>query len=193
MQIQVNSDKTIAVDERLSLFVRSKAGRALERFRNNLTRVEFHLSDVNGPRFGKQDKRCLVEARPARNRPLAVRAMAPTVRSAVMISLSKLRGALETYFGRLHARRTVANRTAKSALPRAARKRTQSKELIPQPINYTARPRKQSASEGTPSAQRPAAKKAVAKSEASKQLASDGRGPRKKKIYQARRKAWPKR
>jgi hypothetical protein len=191
MQIQVNSDKNIAVDGNLALFVRGQAGRALQQFKDKLTRVEFHLSDVNGPKFATHDKRCLVEARPARHRPLAVRATAPTVRSAICISLSRLRNALETFFGRLRTRRTIAKRTAKSALPRAARKGTQSKDLIEQPIEYAVRSRQKSAA--TRRLIPPAAKKAIVKKAASKQPASGGRGPKKKKIYQARRKAWPRR
>jgi hypothetical protein len=182
MRIQVNSDKNIVVDSRLALFVRGEADRALERFKDKLTRVEFHLSDVNGPKFATHDKRCLVEARPARHRPLAVRATAATVRSAVRLSLTRLRNALETSFGRLRTRRTIAKRTAKLALPRVSRKGTQSKQLIAQPIGYAG----QRPTKGT------AAKKPLAKKTMSKQ-ASGGRGLEKKKIYQARRKAWPKR
>jgi hypothetical protein len=163
MQIQVNSDKNIEVDSQFGAFVRGEAGRALGRFKDRLTRVEFYLSDVNGPRFGTQDKRCLLEARPARHRPLVVRATAATVDSAVRISLSKLRNALETLFARLRTRRTTARTTKKSAAT------------------------------ATKPTKRVAAKKAASKAATSEAPASSGRSPKKKGIYQARRKSWPKR
>jgi hypothetical protein len=180
MEIQVNSDKNIAVDSRLALFVRGEAGRALERFKDKLTRVEFHLSDVNGPKFGTRDKRCLVEARPARHRPLVARATAATVRSAIEMSLSKLRSALETFYGRLRTSRTTT------------RTRTESQSALPLVADTRARPTKRTA------AKKVAVKKAASNQPASKQLASkqpasSERGPKKQGIYRARRKAWPKR
>lgn len=189
MQIQVNSDKNIEVGSKLALFVRGKASRALRPFEHKLTRVEFHLSDVNGPRFGKLDKRCLAEARPARHPPLAVRATAPTVRSAIQISLSKLQSALATFFGRLSTRRMAAKRTAKSALARAGRRGATE---LTRPTEYNAPARKKSAATARPTKQA-SPKKIVVENAASKQPASGGRGPKKKKIYQARRRAWPKR
>jgi hypothetical protein len=168
MKIQVNSDKNIAVDTRVVGFVSGELNRSLRRFKDKLTRVEVHLSDVNSHKFGKQDKRCMIEARPARHRPLAVTARAATVRSAVKDSLSKLRSALETFFDRATSRRTSARRApaARKAIRRTAVKKT---------------------------ARRTATKKAASKTAAAQPPASDGRRPKKKAIYQARRKSWPAR
>ena len=69
MKIQVNSDKTIAVDASLTRFVEGEVRRVLARFAKRLTRVEVHLSDVDSRKTGQADKRCLLEARPAGDRP----------------------------------------------------------------------------------------------------------------------------
>jgi hypothetical protein len=122
MRIQVNSDKNIMVDTRVSQFVRNEAHRVLRKFAGKLTRVEFHLSDVNSYKFGINDKRCVIEARPARYPPLSSVNKAQTVRQAVGGALTKLRSVLETFFGRLESRGedTV---TAKRSRPAIGRRR----------------------------------------------------------------------
>jgi hypothetical protein len=155
LKIQVNSDKNIQVDKRVISWVRDRAERTLKPYQRNLTRVEFHLSDVNSHKFGTHDKRCLVEARPAHRKPLAVTAAAANVRGAVQGALSKVRSALEKYFGR-------SIRTTKARRPRAV-------------------------------AARAAVKKSAVKKSAAPQTMETGRGPKKKPIYQARRKSWPMR
>ena len=104
MRIQINSDKNIAVDRRVIQFVRGEVNRFLKRFGSKLTRVEVHLSDVNSRKFGINDKRCLIEARPARYRPVTATNRAQTVRRAVGGALTKLRSGLETFYGRLQRR-----------------------------------------------------------------------------------------
>ena len=100
MQIQVNSDKNIRMDARLVSFVQGESERALERYQGRLMRLEVHLSDVNSHKFGPEDKRCRIEARPARRQPVVVTMTAGNVRAAVQGSLAKLQNALEKYFGR---------------------------------------------------------------------------------------------
>lgn len=104
VRIQINSDKNVAVDTRVIQFVRGEVNRLLKRFGSKLTRVEVHLSDVNSRKFGVNDKRCLIEARPARHRPLTANNRAQTVRLAVSGALTKLRSGLETFYGRLENR-----------------------------------------------------------------------------------------
>jgi hypothetical protein len=104
VRIQVNSDKNVAVDTRVIQFVRGEVNRILKRFGGKLTRVEVHLSDVNSRKFGVNDKRCLIEARPARHRPLSATGRAQTVRQAVGGALTKLRSGLDTFYGRLEKR-----------------------------------------------------------------------------------------
>jgi hypothetical protein len=45
-------------------------GTALARFK--VTRLEVHLADENSDKFGINDKRCLIEARPVNMQPVAV-------------------------------------------------------------------------------------------------------------------------
>jgi Sigma 54 modulation protein / S30EA ribosomal protein len=167
LKVQVNSDKNIMVDTRVKAFVRDKTDRALARFKRKLTRVEFHLSDVNSHKYGTHDKRCMIEARPAAGRPLAVTALAGTVRSAIQGSLAKLKSALEKHFGRSTAHEKAIRKHVASARGR---------------VKPAARPLKKAV------AARKKAKQAVAKTTAAKKAS-----PKKKAIYQARRKSWPAR
>src|SRR5215469_9428048 len=96
-------------------FTREQTNRALARFQDKLTRLEFHLSDVNAGKFGTHDKRCMAEARPARHKPLTVTAAASTPEAAVRGSLSKLRSKLDTFFGRLKPRPAKIRRALAAA------------------------------------------------------------------------------
>jgi Sigma 54 modulation protein / S30EA ribosomal protein len=104
MRTQINSDNNINVDTRTIHFVENEVNRDLGRFAGKLTRIEVHLSDVNSYKSGTNDKRCVIEARPARHRPLSASNRAPTVRQAVRGALDKMRSSLETFFGRLRKR-----------------------------------------------------------------------------------------
>lgn len=105
MQIQVNSDKSIQVDAEITRFVEAEVNRSLERFASKLTRVEIHLSDVNSGKSGTDDKRCLIEVRPAGQQPLTVTNSAATIEDAVRGALTKLKSALTTSFGKLEKQR----------------------------------------------------------------------------------------
>jgi hypothetical protein len=174
VQIQVNGDKNIVVDTRITTFVEGEANRALKRFAAKLTRIEFHLSDVNAKKFGTHDKRCLVEVRPAGHRPLAVSNAAATVEAAVGGVLIKLRSALQTLFGRTAERR----RQDAPAPIRKARTLVEPK-----------RPKgnKKVAAAGAATAA------TAAQTGDGERAAGSERGPKKKRIYRARREAWPRR
>ena len=100
MKIQVNSDKTIAVDASLTRFVEGEVSRVLGRFAIRLTRVEVHLSDVDNRKTGQADKRCLIEVRPAGARPLSASAKATKMASAIGEAMGKMQRSLTTFFGR---------------------------------------------------------------------------------------------
>lgn len=124
MQIQVNSDKNIRMDVRLMEYVEAEARRSLGKYERRLTRLEFHLSDVNSHKFGPLDKRCRIEARPARRQPVGVTMTAESVRSAVQGALAKMQNALEKYFGRAsraaQARRTKSTEKAVGGIKKSA-------------------------------------------------------------------------
>jgi ribosome-associated translation inhibitor RaiA len=177
MKIQVNSDKTIAVDASLIRFVESEAKRILGRFADQLTRVEVHLSDVNSTKPGQADKRCLVEARPRRAQPLSASANAAKMASAIGKSLGKMQRSLTTFFGRKGRPAAAVSKPA-----RGARRTVAASAAVPP------------ATVRVPGTKTAVTKASVQKKTAVKTPAKlSPRGPKKKGIYQARRKPWPTR
>ncbi len=168
MRIQVNSDKNIGTDIRMIAFVEGEVNRFMKRFARRLTRVEVHLSDVNSHKFGTHDKRCRVEVRPAGHRPLTASNGAANVEQAVVGALTKMRNSLETVFGRIQSRRAVVPAKPHRAVKEPARP----KETL------------KVAAAGAMSATQP---------EEIEQPAESARGTKKKPIFQARRKSWPRR
>jgi len=160
MKIQVNSDKTISVDANLTRLIEGETKRVLNRFEAKLTRVEIHLSDIDNKKAGRADKRCLIEVRPAGDKPLTASANAATTEAALGEALGKMQRSLTTFFGRKG--RPAAEVSA--PVPPAT-KSTASKTPV-------------------------TAKK---KSPAKKPTKLSPRGPKKKAIFQARRKNQPSR
>lgn len=100
MQIQVNTDDSVEGRDALAIQVEAAVEAALERFSSQLTRVEVHLSDVNAGRGGSEDKRCMMEARPAGQQPVAVNHHAATLEEAYEGAAGKLQKLLQSRFGR---------------------------------------------------------------------------------------------
>jgi ribosome-associated translation inhibitor RaiA len=161
MKIQVNSDKTIGVDASLTRFVEGEVDRVLGRFALRLTRVEIHLSDIDNRKTGKADKRCLVEVRPMGAQPMTASAQATKMPSAIGEALRKMQRSLTTFFGRKGRPASTVEARVSPTVKTVAKKRT----AVP--------------------------KTAVMKAAAKKQAQLSPRGPKKKGIYQARRKSWP--
>jgi len=104
MQVQVNSDNSVAVDVTLAAAVEGTVNGGLERFAGQISRVEVHLSDVNAEKSGNRDKRCLLEARIKGQDPVAVTDEAATAELAVQGATRKMNRLLDSRFGRLEAR-----------------------------------------------------------------------------------------
>lgn len=104
MKIQINSDSSIALDSKLSEFVESSIGAALERFATQISRVEVHLSDANAGKGGSDDKRCVVEARLAGRDPVAVTGEGPDLETAAREASHKMERMLDRQIGKLEAR-----------------------------------------------------------------------------------------
>ncbi|HEX4163858.1 MAG TPA: HPF/RaiA family ribosome-associated protein [Bryobacteraceae bacterium] len=100
MQIQINSDKNIAVDEAISTFITDELTRALTHFESRLTRVEVHLSDANADKSGPRDKRCLIEVRPRNHQPVTTSDEGSNVEQTVKGAANKMKNALQTLFDR---------------------------------------------------------------------------------------------
>lgn len=102
MQILVNTDNHIEGNERLEAYVQTVVGGALERFRNRITRVEVHLTDENSLTKSKgNDKRCVMEARPASLQPVSVTHLADTIDQAIDGAIDRLERTLKRTFDKL--------------------------------------------------------------------------------------------
>jgi ribosomal subunit interface protein len=101
MQIQVNSDNHIQSSQRLEEWVRTTIESTLDRYEEDLTRVEVHLSDENGDKPGPHDLRCQLEARPKGHQPISVTHKADSLEQAIDGATEKLEHALEHLFGKL--------------------------------------------------------------------------------------------
>ena len=101
MTIKFNTDNNIKGSEKLRAYLTSFISEELSRFSKQITRVEVHLSDVNGPKEGLNDKRCVIEARIEGMKPIAVTNHADTYEEAVEGALVKLKTLIGTIIGRL--------------------------------------------------------------------------------------------
>lgn len=101
MTIQFNTDNNIAGSEELRAPLISLISEELSRFSHQITRLEVHLTDENGPKEGLNDKRCMIEARLEGMKPIAVTNHANTHEEAVEGAVDKLKTSLDTIFGRL--------------------------------------------------------------------------------------------
>jgi len=106
MQIQINSDRNIEGYAELTSQVSSTVDAALSRFKQQISRVEIHLSDENSSKKeGPDDMRCMLEARLTGKDPLAVTHNAATTQQAIDGALDKLTRLLESTLGRQRDKR----------------------------------------------------------------------------------------
>jgi ribosome-associated translation inhibitor RaiA len=106
MQIQINTDHNLQGHESPAESVRAIVEGALQRFSSQITRVEVHLGDENGSKRGRDDKRCMMEARLEGHQPVAVTHHAATLAQAIDGAAEKLIRRLEHTLGRLHNHRS---------------------------------------------------------------------------------------
>lgn len=105
MQIDFNTDQSVEGHEALGRHAEGVARKALQRFGDQLTRVAIHLHDVNGDKASDNDKRCLIEARLAGRRPIAVREQAGSLHQALEGATRKLVRRLDSTIGRQLSKR----------------------------------------------------------------------------------------
>ena len=104
MQVQVHTDSSVHGSERLSHAVEAAVESAVKRWRERITRVEVHLSDVNHHKGGTDDKRCVMEARLGGLQPIAVTHNSGTVAEAVDGAAETLKKSVDTTLARLNDR-----------------------------------------------------------------------------------------
>jgi ribosome-associated translation inhibitor RaiA len=105
MQIEVRTDNHIEGSAQMISGIEADVMESLGRFGNQITRVDVHLRDVNGPKSAGNDKSCLLEARLAGRQPMVVSHEARSLRQAVDGATDKLERALDKLLGRLSDRK----------------------------------------------------------------------------------------
>ena len=100
VRIQINHDEHIRTSAHRADQIEDTIRGTLQRFEQAITGVEVHLSDENGPKFGSEDKRCLIEARVAHAPPIAVSHRGATLQQAVSGAAGKLERSIHHLMGR---------------------------------------------------------------------------------------------
>ena len=104
MQVQVNTDDHIQGGESLAQWVQDEASTRLARFKENITRLEVFLTDLDSSKSGVNDKRCRLEARVVSRQPVTVTADADKMAGAFISAVEKLIRALDADLGRVKDR-----------------------------------------------------------------------------------------
>ena len=102
MTIQFNADKNLTIRQGFETALAELLKDELSRFSENITRIEVHFSDENGPKTGQDDKKCLLEARLQGLQPVVVSAMDGTYELAIYAAIVKLKAVLEKTLGKLN-------------------------------------------------------------------------------------------
>ncbi len=102
MQIQVNSDHNVETPEGFANYVCKVIEQTLEHQQSQITRIEVHVSDENGGKAGANDKRCVMEARLAGRKPIAVTNQADTLNEVIGGAVDKLKHALGSILSKEH-------------------------------------------------------------------------------------------
>lgn len=102
MHVEVRTDNHIHGSEKLFEEIADGLKNTLRHHENQITRVEVHLADVNGPKGAADDIRCLMEARLAHHQPIVASHQAGTLDDAIDGASAKLARSLEHTLGRLH-------------------------------------------------------------------------------------------
>ena len=105
MDIQINTDTNIQGHEKLAAHVRGVVEDAVSRFAQRITRIEVHLTDQNAEKSGREDKRCLIEARLEGRHPTAVHHDAATLDEAVHGAAAKMERSIASTLERVEPRR----------------------------------------------------------------------------------------
>lgn len=100
MQFQFNSDSSVMGTADVASRIEQQVRQRLARFEDRLTRLEVHVSDVNGRKAGSDDKHCTIEARPRGGRPIGVTGKAADVDAAARIAAGTMAERLERVFGK---------------------------------------------------------------------------------------------
>jgi ribosome-associated translation inhibitor RaiA len=95
MNIEIRTDKNIQNSERLIGYIRAELTNEFQRHSERITHFSVHLSDENGDKGGDDDLRCMIEARLAGLKPIAVSHKAGNVDAAIHGAIERLKRSLE--------------------------------------------------------------------------------------------------
>ena len=101
MQIQINPGPGVHLSDALQESVRNALEAVDRRFGDQLTRIEVHFQDTNGPKGGV-NKHCRVEARPSGLDPVLAENTADDAYDAARGAARKLERVLESRLGKLN-------------------------------------------------------------------------------------------
>ena len=105
MKIEI-SYRDLAKTDAIESHIQGRGEHDLSRFADRLTRVEVHVGDLNGTKGGADDKRCMVEVRPAGADPIAVESTGGDLYAVISETVAKAERALDKRFGRAEDHRT---------------------------------------------------------------------------------------
>jgi ribosome-associated translation inhibitor RaiA len=117
MLVQVNTGNGIDNTEALQRWASEHLNETLDRFQQEITRIEVQLSDENSGKGGDGDKRCMLEARLASHQPVAVNHHGETQDEAFRGAARKLLHALDHTLGKLRDHHRDRDSIRKDATP----------------------------------------------------------------------------
>ena len=98
MNIQFNTDSNISGNEKLAAYISSTIDDELKIYRDQITRIEVHLSDETGDNNGQN----MLEARLENIDPIAVTSHSNSIEESLSAALDKLKSSIKTILGRLN-------------------------------------------------------------------------------------------
>jgi hypothetical protein len=105
MNIQVRHDNHIEGGARLIEHVKERLEQEFDRLSQRITHFEVHFSDANAAKHGEHDKKCMIEARPAGMKPLAVTAKGDNIDHTFELAIDKLHHLLDHTFAKAEGSR----------------------------------------------------------------------------------------
>jgi ribosome-associated translation inhibitor RaiA len=112
MNVQINTghniDSNEALIDKFSSIIKSE----LSRISDHITSVEVHMKDEDGDKNGKNDKRCMIEARLEGRQPIVVTDNAATLNEALDGAIDKLISMIESILGRQRDQRSSKTQTS---------------------------------------------------------------------------------
>lgn len=101
MKIQINTDNHISGKQEKSEPIIESITESLDRFKEQITRIEVHLSDENSMKKGQNDIKCMIEARLKGLDPVAVTKQSDKIEDAVEGAIDKMISLLDSKLGKL--------------------------------------------------------------------------------------------